>query len=88
MSSPKHLSHESSRHENEGKDDHGGELPEMAISELPVLPEKMEAGYVSWVGADSLPDFLHHLHAFWAELHHDQMKNVKRVTMDGFFKQA
>ena len=73
---------------NCNKDDHDDEPPEMAISELLVLAKEMEAGYVSRVGANSLPDFLHHLHAFWAELHHDQMKNAKQVTMDGFFKQA
>ena len=88
LSSPEHLSRENSRHENEGKDDHDDEPPKMAISELLVLAKKMEAGYVSQVGADSLPDFLHHLHAFQAELHRDQMKNAKQVTMDGFFKQA
>ena len=60
----------------------------MTTSELLVLAEKMEAGYVSRVGADSLLDFLHHLRAFRAELHRDKMKNAKQVTLDGFFKQA
>ena len=67
---------------------HDNELPAMATSELLVLAEKMKAGYVSRVSADSLLDFLHHLYAFRAELRRDQMKNVKQVTLDGFFKQA
>lgn len=39
-------------------------------SELISLVEKLEARYVSWVGADSSCDFLHHLRVFWAELTH------------------
>ena len=53
----------------------------MATSELIVLAEKLEAGYVSRVGVDSSPDFLHHLHAFWGELRRDQMKNMEQSTL-------
>ena len=74
--------------DDEGKDNYYNELPAMATSELLVLAKKMGAGYVSSISTDSLLDFLHHLHAFCAELHHNQMKNAKQVTLDGFFKQA
>ena len=57
----------------------------MATSELIVLAEKLEAGYVSRVGVDSSPDFLHHLRAFQGELCRDQMKtrNSQRWPVTG-----
>ena len=54
--------------DDEGKDDHDDKLLAMATSELLVLADKMEAGYVSRVGMDSLLDFLHHLCAFQASV--------------------
>ena len=57
------------------------EMAVMATSELIVLAEKLEAGYVSWVGVDSSPDFLHHLRAFWGKLRRNQMKNTKQSTL-------
>lgn len=52
---------------SDDRDDHDDELAMMA-SELITLTEKLEAGYVSRVGMESLPEFLRHLHAFQAEL--------------------
>ena len=45
---------------SEDRDDHDDELAMMA-SELITLTEKLEAGYVSRVGMESLPEFLRHL---------------------------
>lgn len=58
--------------------------------ELIALVEKLEAGYLSRIGADSSPDFLHHLRAFRAELRHDQMKSAKQTTLisQGFVKRT
>ncbi|KAI9457916.1 hypothetical protein HD554DRAFT_2042208 [Boletus coccyginus] len=70
--------------DNEDSDD-----PEMMVtSELIALAEKLEAGYVSRVGVDSSPDFLHHLRAFRAELRCNQAKNAKQSTLasHGFVK--
>ena len=49
----------------------GSKVAAMATSELIALAEKLEAGYVSRVGVDSSPDFLHHLRVFRAELRRD-----------------
>ena len=66
----------------------GGKVAAMATSELIALAEKLEAGFVSQVGVDSSPDFLHHLRVFRAELRHDQMRNAKQSTLasHGFVK--
>ncbi|KAF8423946.1 hypothetical protein L210DRAFT_3765598 [Boletus edulis BED1] len=52
----------------------------MATSELIALAEKLEAGYVSRIGVDSSPDFLHHLRAFRAELRRDSRPGEKCET--------
>jgi hypothetical protein len=53
----------------------------MVSSELIAMAKKLEARDVPKVGAGSLPDFHHHLHAFQAELHRDQMKGAKQTML-------
>ncbi|KAF8558115.1 hypothetical protein OG21DRAFT_1405665 [Imleria badia] len=76
--------------DSDDEDDHEEETKPATTSELIALAEKLEAGYVSQVGADSSSDFLHHLRAFRAELRRDQMKNAKQtmLTSHGFSKRT
>lgn len=80
---------DSAESDDEGSsDDEGGKA--VTTSELIVLAEQLEAGYVSRVVADSSSEFLHLLRAFRAELHCDQLKNAKQTALDshGFVKLA
>ena len=64
-------------------------LQPVATSELITLAEQqVEAGYISQVGAGSSPELLHHLCAFRAELHHEQLRNAKQTVLGshGFVK--
>ena len=77
---------DSTQDDEDGSDNDS--LQPTATSKLITLAEQLEAGYISQVGAGSSPELLHHLCAFWAELHREQLRNAKQTVLGshGFVK--
>ncbi|KAF8122901.1 hypothetical protein EV363DRAFT_1181549 [Boletus edulis] len=73
--------------DEDGESDDDSSQP-ITTAELITLAERLEAGYISRLGAESSLELLHHLRAFRAELRRERLKNAKQTVLDnhGFMK--
>ena len=67
-------------------DDDGDSAPAVTTVELMELCQTLEAGYISWAGADASLDFLRHVRAFRAQLRYEDTKNAVQTTLHRYMK--